>query len=222
MNSAISDLRLTCSRFCLFILGSLFSYHVAASPSLSATYYIDERGHNTTNLLYSSNNLPGNLSFWGFTDFHSGRGDNDSRSDTTSYFTEARLTHMSGKHWGVQAEYNDANGSHNNLGRLGLVYKTKINQTFLMFRAFPYETDNEGGQFSAVWRHAFLPNKLFFEGFFDYNVKESQDDRIVSEPQLRYMLTDNFGLTLEYRYNEFLKNKPFKEKGLALGFHYQF
>ncbi|MEE8059069.1 MAG: hypothetical protein V3T17_14720 [Pseudomonadales bacterium] len=192
------------------------------SLSFATNYYLDDRGHNTLSLIYSSKSLPYGLAFWGFTDLDSNQDNEDSRSDMTRYFTEARLTKMFGGGWGVQAEYNDASGTGNNLGRFGVVYKFPLDNRFVMLRVFPVETDGDGGQVSLIWRTKIGLDNLFFEGFIDYNIKEGQTNRIVSEPQLRYRVSDRLGITLEYRINEFLKPTPKDHKGTALGLYYKF
>ena len=214
------------SMFCILIaLGLPCGQSLAAEKetvSLTSNYYWDNRGHGTLSLFYSSNALPYGLAFWGFTDFDSDQKNGASgRVDFSSYFTEARLTKMLGDRFGIQAEYNDMSGSDNNVGRLGIVYKFPLQGKFLMLRLFPLETDGDGGQVSLLWRTKVGLENLFFEGFIDYNFNKVKN-RIVTEPQLRYMFNDHFGLTLEYRFNEFLKPTPKRHKGLALGISYKF
>ena len=204
---------------CIGIVGSI---DIHAEAKLYATYYFDERGHNTTNLSYASKRLPLGLNFWGFTDFQSDRTGEQGRSDSISFFSESRLSKMLDKHWGVQIEFNDASGPGNNVGRLGLLYKRSIKNTFFMLRFFPLETDGDGGQISFVWRRSFLNNKFFIEGFYDYNFSEEVENRVVTEPQIRYMISDQFGLAIEYRFNEFLSDAPVEDEGFAFGLHYRF
>ncbi|MGK0341399.1 MAG: hypothetical protein ACJAXW_001949 [Candidatus Azotimanducaceae bacterium] len=159
---------------------------IKSFPSLKAIYYLYDRGHNTLSLIYSAKSLSHGLAFWGFTDFSSLQDKDASRSDTDSFFTEARLSKMFSGGWGVQGEYNDASAQGNDLVRLGAVYQFPLTNHFLMLRVFPLESDGEGGQVSLVWRTKLGMDSLIFEGFIDYNIKENQKNRIVAEPQLGF------------------------------------
>lgn len=191
------------------------------SPGLHALYYWDSRKNNTLSLFYSSRNLPHGLVFWGFTDFDSAQHSSAQQYDLSLFFTEARLARMFGHGFGIQAEYNGATGAGNDVGRVGAVFKFPLKRHFLMLRVFPLETDGDGGQLSAVWRLR-IRARLMFEGFVDYNVREGRADRIVFEPQVRFMFTQQLGLVLEYRLNEFLRGTSRDDKGAAFGLYYDF
>jgi hypothetical protein len=192
---------------------------IKSFPALRGIYYLDDRGHNTLSLIYSAKPLSHGLVFWGFTDFSSLQDKDASRSDMDSFFTEARLSKMFTGGWGVQGEYNDASGQGNDLVRLGAVYQFPLTNRFLMLRVFPLESDGEGGQVSLVWRTKLGLDSLIFEGFIDYNIKENQKNRIVAEPQLRFMFSEGLGVTLEYRLNQFLEPTSKDSRGLALGIY---
>ncbi len=119
-------------------------------------------------------------------------------------------------------EYNDSTGTDNDLMRFGLLYKFPISGAFLMFRAFPVQTNGNNRQISLAWRTTLGTKQFIFEGFMDYNIIDGQTNRIVSEPQLRYMLGECHGITLEYRLNEFLIPTSKDKDGVALGFYYHF
>lgn len=186
-----------------------------------ANYYMDNRDFNTVSLIYSSKSLPYGMTLWGFTDLHSNQNSDDNRSDFTTFFTEARLSKMFKGGWGVQAEYNDSMGNDNDLARFGVIYKLPLKQ-FVLLRAFPLQTNGSNAQLSLAWRTTVGMEQLFFEGFVDYNIVDGQTNRIVAEPQLRYMLGQRHGVTVEYRLNEFLIPTSSDESGVAVGFYYHF
>lgn len=191
------------------------------AAQLTAIYYADSRQNNTLSLFYQSVELPGKFQFWGFTDFDSPQHDDERQYDLSAFFTEARLTHPLRQGFSIQAEYNDAPGLDNNVLRLGVVYKVPIARHLLLLRAFPIESDGDGGQLSAVWRVQLPVQRLFLEGFADYNFAEV-DNRLVCEPQLRYMVGKRLGVTVEYRLNQFIRGPGRDDSGLALGLAYTF
>ena len=218
------------------ISGSLWGQETVQEKSpahFAGAYYTDSRGFDTASAMYSSKNLPYGLTFWGFIDFHGEqdlKGPNDptqgSGRDFDNFFTENRITRMFEGGWGLQAEYNDANGSSNNVARFGVVYSLPIEGQFAQVRFFPVETDSEGMQASLVWKINLYEKKLFFEGFFDHTFRHDKtgSDRIVTEPQLRYMINDQLGVAVEYRVNEFLRSPTSRQhrKGTAVGMYYKF
>ncbi len=193
-----------------------------SSARFIANYYLDSRDFNTVSLIYSSQALPHGLTFWGFTDLHSSQNSDDNRSDFTTFFSEARLSKVLQGNWGLQGEYNDADGNDNDLVRFGVTYQAPLKKRFLMLRMFPLQTNGSHAQVSLAWRTPLGFDTLLFEGFIDYNILDGQSNRIVSEPQLRYMLGQRHGLTIEYRRNEFLRDSSSDEQGIALGFYYHF
>lgn len=189
------------------------------SVEVSFTHYWDSRNYNTITTQYSMK-LPFQLSVWGFVDRES-RG-NDDIYDYSQYFTENRLTRMFNKNFGVQIENNDKRGANNSLLRVGLLYKTVWRDNFFILRAFPLETDGDGAQLSFVWNVPVIKETLFFEGFIDYNIHENAEDRVVFEPQLRWMLHKHWGVVIEGRYNEYLKNSKYDDIGIGLGINFRF
>ena len=192
----------------------------ATDPSLTAIYYADSRNNNTLSLIYQSQALPGRLHFWGFTDFDSAQDGQHRQYDLTHFFSEARLTHPLRGHLSGQVEYNDATGADNGVWRLGLVYRLPV-APLVILRAFPLESDGDGGQLSAVWRWHLASTRLWFEGFIDYNFT-ANGRRIVAEPQLRYALSERADLALEYRRSEFIRSTERDPSGLALGLAWDF
>ena len=54
------------------------------------------------------------------------------------------------------------------------------------------------------------------------NLRESQSDVWVIEPQLTYKLNDRFSLLAEYRFNEFEENNGLDGQGVAFGMEVSF
>ena len=97
------------------------------------TYYFDNRDYNTLNIVTSTTNLPADLKIWGFIDIHGNQSNDNERSDLSRYFLEYRLSrplfpkdNSALKGLGFEAEYNDFNGSDNDVLRLGLTYKHPV------------------------------------------------------------------------------------------------
>lgn len=173
------------------------------------------------------------FSLWGFSDFH---GDHDSNDlGLNRSFSEYRLSHGSAAKlfntpgFSFQAELNSITGDGNDVVRAGLTYKHKLplpwgkgTKGWLQWRAFPYETDNDGGQASLIF---FLPisPRLQIKGFADYNVMEGANNRWVVEPELNIQISRRLAALLEFRYNEFEDANPaIHGSGVALGIRYQF
>lgn len=201
----------------------------------ASAYYVESRAFSTASISVSSDRLPGGVSLWGFTDFH---GDHDSHDlALTRSFSEYRLSHAGvGKLFNtrglsVQAELNSMTGNGNDLARVGLTYKHNLplpwgkdtgSQGWLQWRAFPYETDNDGGQASLIF---FLPitPRVHVKGFADYNINEGADNRWVVEPELNVQITQRLWALLEFRYNQFEDANPAtRGSGAAIGIRYQF
>lgn len=203
--------------------------------NIAGSYHLDTRGFTTASLVTSANKLPLDIAFWGFTDFH-GDHDNDSLRLTRA-FSEYRLSHsgvgdlLSVTGLGVQAELNSFSGRGNDLYRLGLTYKHSISlpwesaadkQGWLQWRAFPYESDNNGAQASLIY---FLPisNRVQLKGFADYNVIDQSEDRWVIEPEINVQITDRLSALVELRYNQYEDANPaVRGSGVALGVRYIF
>jgi len=97
--------------------------------SVSLTYYFDSRDYNTLNIVTSFPDLPAQFIIWGFMDLHGDQKNSSQRFDLTRYFLEYRLSRpiFSNsvnflKGIGLEAEYNDFNGSHNSVVRFGPTY----------------------------------------------------------------------------------------------------
>jgi hypothetical protein len=217
--------------FLLALSANGWTNDVKGLVKLSAAYHMDSRHYSTAGIIVSSNKLPGGFSLWGFSDFH---GDQESNNHkVTRSFSEYRLSHgIASKIIGVngfalQAEINALSGKGNDLTRLGLVYKHKLpllwqQEGWLQWRAFPWESDHNGGQVSLIY---FVPltSRLHLQGFADYNVADKGPNRWVIEPELSYKLGRNISALVEYRYNQYEENNPsVKGAGLAVGVRYQF
>ena len=200
--------------------------------SASLSYYWDNRDFTTLNLLTSTTGLPYDFSIWGFTDLHGAH--ESSSTDLSRYFIEYRLNRKIDPDWvgglqglGFQAEFNDSEFLSNNLFRFGLTYRHALpeflgRKGWLQWRGFPYETDGSGQQASLIY---FLPlhERTWISGFADINLRESQSDVWVIEPQLTYQLDDRFSLLVEYRFNGYEDLNPAaKGEGVALGMEVSF
>ena len=198
----------------------------------SLSYYWDNRDFTTLNLLTSTTGLPYDFSIWGFTDLHGAH--ESSSTDLSRYFIEYRLNRKIDPDWvggldglGFQAEFNDSEFLSNNLFRFGLTYRHALpeflgRKGWLQWRGFPYETDGSGQQASLIY---FLPlhERAWISGFADINLRESQSDVWVIEPQLTYQLDDRFSLLVEYRFNGYEDLNPAaKGEGVALGMEVSF
>jgi hypothetical protein len=86
---------------------------------------------------------------------------------------------------------------------------------FVQLRAFALESHGDV-QVSVVGQLPLPLSHLQVEGFVDYNFRPG-DNRLVAEPQLRYMFNDQWGATLEYRYNQLLRGTGKDLSGLAAG-----
>ena len=192
---------------------------------LQAIYYLDDRDYNTLSVTTALNKLPGNLSFWGFTDFHGNQTSPRERSRLTRSFSEYRLTYnlkdLTGiEGLGLQTEFNYFSRSDNKFARFGLVYKHKIpflpQGSWLQWRFFPEQTD-DNEQFSLIYRLA-ITEKLSISGFADFNFNNGARDRWVVEPQLNYQFNKYLSFHVEYRHNGFEDaNKALRGNGIAIG-----
>lgn len=223
---------------CLYVAISIGAVSASWAKGLDAVklagaYYLDSRAFSTASIGLSSDRLPGGFSLWGFSDFH---GDHDSNDlGLNRSFSEYRLSHGSAAKlfntpgFSFQAELNSITGDGNDVVRAGLTYKHKLplpwgkgTKGWLQWRAFPYETDNDGGQASLIF---FLPisPRLQIKGFADYNVMEGANNRWVVEPELNIQISRRLAALLEFRYNEFEDANPaIHGSGVALGIRYQF
>ncbi len=196
--------------------------------NLSASYHADSRDYSTAGVTMSSNSLPGNFSFWGFTDFHGYQGKTSS-SSLSRNFSEYRLSHaglgdlLSVDGLGVQYEFNHSSPGNQNLSRLGLTYKHAVTEKgWMQLRAFPLQSNGDAQQLSLIFAFQISQN-ISFSGFADYNFVEDGENRWVVEPQISYSVTKNIKLLLEYRLNEFEQaNSSLDGEGVALGISYTF
>ena len=197
-------------------------------------YYWDTREYNTFEIATSTNGLPLGFTFWGFTDLHGHQDRIDDFFDFDRFFMEYRLSRVIDPEWffgvkglGFQIEYNDSNGSGNQLTRFGLTYKQLIpwftkKDAWVQFRGFPYESDGSGQQLSWIY-YVPLHEKFWITGFADLNLREGTDDRWIIEPQLNIKLNDRTNFIIEYRYNGFEDaSATAKGEGVAIGVDIKF
>ena len=198
----------------------------------SIGYYLDSRDYNTLSVNTSAS-LPLDFKLWGFTDFH-GDQNEGSRYELERFFMEYRLLHEIPEEWifglrgvGLLTEFNNFNGSDNDLFRFGPYVSRKIDLPWgkvakFQLRIYPYETESDNQQLSLSY---FIPfsEKLSLSGFADINFIDGGSDRWVIEPQLNYKLNDRMNLLLDYRYNGFESSNPnLKGSGVALGMSIEF
>ncbi len=202
--------------------------------STKLIYYWDNRDFNTFALVTSAKRLPGGFSFWGFTDLHGDHNKARESIDHTRFFMEYRLSRSIKPKWalgikglGFQAEFNDSQGSNNNLLRAGLTFKHTIpsftkKKGWLQWRGFPVESDGDGGQASVIYNFP-LHDRIWISGFADVNFINKISDRWVIEPQLNIRLSDLITLAIEYRQNGFERAAAgVSGKGIALGLSMSF
>lgn len=193
-------------------------------------YQFDTRAYNTFNV-EGATQLPLGFSIWGFIDVDSPDRERASRIDLEEFFTELDLKREVWKGLGPIAEYNDADGPGNNLGRFGLYYEPKFKllekaDLWLFTKWFPVSTTNGARQGSFAWNWAprhLLWSRFSTGGFFDLNFSESGGKyrpQLVTEIIFRYRLLGDVYATLEYKYNEFLSKD--QETGWAFGLQYFF
>ncbi len=210
----------------MFILP--LSSHARGKTWVTTEYQFDSRDFNTLNFTGFSA-LPKGFSVWGFVDFEAAKGASERESDLATNFLEIDLRTPRYKGLGVILEVNSQSGSKNDLGRAGLYYLPKYDwldriNLFLFFKAFPIETDGEGGQFSFAWDLKFpglLQGRLSAGGFVDWNFKSgsSKTTHVVTDTQIRCRIAGNLAFLVEFRKNEFLASK---ESGTAVGLKYKF
>ena len=216
------------------ILLSLTVYVFANDKSAhhSIAYYFDSRDYNTL-AVNTSARLPLGFKLWGFTDFN-GSQNNDNRYDLDRFFMEYRLMHEIPEDWifgvkgvGLLTEFNNLNGSDNDLFRFGpyisrVVKLPREKEAKFQLRVFPYETESDNRQLSLSY---FVPfsDRWSLSGFADINFIDGGSDRWVIEPQLNYKMNESMDLLLEYRYNGFEASNPnLKGSGVAMGVNIKF
>ena len=229
--------------FCVAVVLTFWFYQVAKANGLSekvekkdnkgwmtTEYQFDTRGFDTINFTGGAN-LPLGFTVWGFTDIETPDISGRSRQDAENFFMEIDLRRELYKGFGVVAEYNDGQGTNDNLGRFGLNYIARWDwlkdiDLSLYFKAFPLETDGHGGQVSFSWNKKFpkiLDGRFSMGGFFDLNFNSgSKDDEmnVVSDTQFRYRLIDNLEALVEFRFNEY--KVASQEHGFGIGLKYKF
>lgn len=221
----------------IWLSGILLSLTLSAvandkSAHHSIAYYFDSRDYNTL-AVNTAADLPLDFKLWGFTDFN-GNQNEGSRYDLERFFMEYRLLHEIPEEWifgvkgvGVLAEFNNFNGSDNDLFRFGPYVSRKMELPWgkvakFQLRIYPYETESDNQQLSLSY---FIPfsDKLSLSGFADINFIDGGSDRWVIEPQLNYKMNESMDLLLEYRYNGFEASNPnLKGSGVALGVNIKF
>jgi len=206
----------------------------ALKSDVSVKYYWDTREYNTFEIVTGLTGLPLGLAFWGFTDLHGNQDAIDDSFDFNRFFMEYRLSRHINPDYafgieglGTQMEYNDSNGTGNQLVRFGLTYKHDIpsltdKKGWLTWRAFPYESDGSGQQISWLFFFPFT-QRIFLSGFVDLNLIEGGKDQWVIEPQLNFKLTDRVNFLVEYRYSGFeAASAALDGEGVALGMDVKF
>jgi len=218
--------------FCVFLCVTSSNFAEQKHVNNSIAYYLDSRDYNTLSVNTTAR-LPLDFKLWGFTDFN-GSQNEGSRYELDRFFMEYRLLHEIPEDWifglkgvGVLAEFNNFNGSDNDLFRFGPYISRKIDLPWgkvarLQLRIFPYETESDNRQLSLGY---FIPfsDKWSLSGFADINFIDGGSDRWVIEPQLNYKLNDSMDILLEYRYNGFESSNPdLQGSGVALGMSIKF
>lgn len=201
---------------------------VKRNASASITTYWDTREYTTVSII-TSTSLPYGFSIWGFTDLHGVQNEGQDVFDHSRFLMEYRLSQKISPDYAVglkglgwQVEYDDFNGSSNEVVRCGLTYRQNFNgfmskSSWLQFRYFPYETNGDGQQISLIY-YLSLTDRIWISGFADYNVIEGSKDRWVVEPQLNYKLSDQVTAVVEYRLNQYEQaNANLKGEGIAFG-----
>ncbi len=200
------------------------------SSQLNVSYYFDSREYNTLNIQASTHKLPLDIFFWGFIDIHSEQNNNSDRFDLSRYFIEYRFIRpvgfgIEGLNW--EAEYNDFNGSNNSLVRFGVTYKHSLpflggSKSWLQWRIHPLDTGSSGYQASVIFTF-WLAKGIYISGFADLNLDGGQPHRWVAEPQLNFVLNEDFDLIVEGRINEVEGANPSQSgSGVALGVKVKF
>ena len=218
--------------FCALCLSLHFSFADEKRVNNSIAYYLDSRDYNTLSVNTSAK-LPWDFKLWGFTDFNGDQNEGN-RYDLDRFFMEYRLLHEIPEEWifglkgvGLLTEFNNLNGSDNDLFRFGPYISRKINLPWgkvggLQLRIYPYETESDNQQLSLSYMIPFS-DKWSLTGFADINFIDGGSDRWVIEPQLNYKLNDSMDILLEYRYNGFESANPnLQGSGVALGMSIKF
>ncbi|MDG1357779.1 MAG: hypothetical protein P8P36_06265 [Akkermansiaceae bacterium] len=218
--------------FCFLLCFAASSLADGKRVNNSIAYYLDSRDYNTLSVNTAAQ-LPWDFKLWGFTDFNGDQNEGN-RYDLERFFMEYRLLHeipeeriFGLKGVGLLTEFNNFNGSDNDLFRFGPYISRKIElpwgkEASLQLRMYPYQTDSDNRQLSLSY---FIPfsEKLSLSGFADINFIDGGSDQWVIEPQLNYKLNDSMNLLLEYRYNGFESSNPnLKGSGVALGMSIEF
>jgi hypothetical protein len=144
--------------------------------------------------------------FWGFTEVFK-------EADNYNVFAEYRVTRKLYNTISLQVEFNDINGSDNELYRLGLVNDFK----YFTLRFFPLESDNEGYQISAYTRHDFT-EKIIGEIVIDYDAHDSAADDWFIEPELTYLINDILAVKARYTYNDYSRDRNAVSAGISIRF----
>ncbi|MEM7311741.1 MAG: hypothetical protein AAF497_01190 [Planctomycetota bacterium] len=202
---------------------------------LLGEYDFDSRGFNVLHFMGASA-FPGGFRIWGLLDIEGIDHLATQREDLSRYFLEIDIKRALYKNVGVVAELNDLTGDNNAIGRFGFFWTpdTSFLSNFggwwltgdfkFGIKAFPYETDGEGGQFSFNWNKNFeniLGGRISAGGFFDLNLNAgpmNDSTVIVTEHQIRLRFFDNIHLITEFRWNQFLA----ADFGVAPGIQYRY
>jgi|GEM_PF-6411141 len=197
-------------------------------------YYDTREQENITLLGYTS--LPHNFGVWGFVDFWTNRADSetgtDDEADFTSFYGEANLNYSLSKDWHLMLEVNDGSAVFAVL-RPGIQYWAQVPTGKVGIKLLPYRVDlveqnpapDPSGQLGLSWRFDWLDNKVFFEGFADFNwLWQNQKDfyPFCTEPQLGINLSQNFAFLVEYRYASLNSLTKDADQGWGIGLEYRF
>ena len=175
---------------------------------LMLMYQWDTREFNTLNIEGSAP-LPLGFNVWGFVDFMTPLEDANANEDVSDFFYEIDLKRKVLWDWGVMLEVNEQDGTDNTVGRAGVFWEPKFQflddiKLWFQLKAFPYETDHNGGQVALAWNKRFpefLEGRFSMGGFFDVNLDSGPDDdatNIVSETQVRFRLIEGLHFVTEF------------------------
>jgi hypothetical protein len=196
-------------------------------------YYDTREQENIT--LTVAQNLKRDFGVWGFVDFWTNRANSatktDDEADFTSFYGEANLNYQVNQSLKLILEINDGSGSDAVL-RPGIKLWQKVGTGKICLKVLPYRIDlidqnpapDPSGQVSLIWRFDGLSQKIFFEGFCDFNWYWTPQTfhPVVSEPQFGVNLTSNTSVLLEYRYANTNSLTNVADQGWGIGMEYRF
>ena len=93
---------------------------------------------------------------------------------------------------------------------------------YISLRASPLETDGEGTQLGTSYQIP-LWQRLFLNGFSEYNIQPGGSNRWMNESQINLRVLEPLSLVVEFRHNGFLSGVPNKDSvGWAPGIRVDF